>query len=997
MAAAENVSPPFVGRRAEQARLLRAWEEAAESGEHRVVLVGGEPGVGKTRLATEVTRSLADAGVTVLYGRADDPSAPFQAWASALRPVGFVDVLRELSQGAADPSTARTLLFEAAVDALDAVSPAVVVLDDLQWADDSSLALARHFGRGPSSGALLLVLVYRDVDVDTRSALWGLVADLAGDKRCHRMSVVGLSAAEIGELTGREDAEHLRERSGGNPFLVTALVAYTGEGPPPAVADVVERRVQQLSDDGRRALTIAAVCGRQASPATVATVGGRPLLDGLDECVRAGLLGALDETSYEFVHDLVRECVLASLSPARRAQLHRDVAGALLEAGADEAEVDRHRVALGGTESLAAAMASADRARAVSAYETAARDGAIAFALAEDVSLRYELAMARAEDLALAGVVYGELASLLDAAHCARDLDDPHRMATAVARMPLVFAAPPVDDLIDETLGRLPAGDGADRARVLVRKFYEATNTKHPDEVAHILDEALAMAARVGDDATLARGVVVRSIFFADSVTDADLDRLGSHEQEMAVVYGTRTLRRGRAIRVTQRMALGDVDGARREVQQLADGGLRAAAQWTVAEWRAMEAFLRGRFDEARRLSAEAAAIGSALGEDLAEPNRLMLELHIAMERGDEIPDIGAETLLVGAMHAQQPVFELRVLAEAGDCEATRRLLDGADIEETARTLRWPMLLFTFAWAVALCGERAQAATLLDHLARFSGTVVMPPLYPNACLGAADRILGLLAERAGRAAATRTHLALALEVDVRIGADVWAAHDRYLLGRVLLADDPERATALLDAAASEAGRMGLRPLAARIAEAQKVALFRPDDGGSWLALYDGVAVRLPARRGFTWLASLLERPGEEIAALDLVGGGSWDRPPALDDIAKAQYRARLTEIDAEIEMATARNDLAGGDRARLERDALLDELTRAVGQFERDRPLSADSERARINVTRALRRAVDEVRRAHPALAAHLDATVRTGLFCAYTPDPRAVPAWRTR
>lgn len=989
-------SSPFVGRRAERDRLFLTWREAAAAGDRRVVLVGGEAGIGKTRLVTEVADELANegTGVAVLYGRADDPSAPFQAWSTALRPVGFVDALRDLSRGGVDPATARTLLFEAAVDAVASAAPAVVVLDDLHWADDSTLALVRHLVRRDVAGPLLLVLVYRDVEVDRRSTLGGLIADLAMDAGTSRMSIVGLTIDEVRELTGRDDAERLRERSGGNPFIVTSLLAYTGDGPPPAVADVVDRRVEQLDAAARRAIAVAAVCGRQASRTVVERVGGATMLDGLDECARARLLVAVDEDIYEFAHDLVRECVLAALSPARRAELHRDVADALLAAGADEADVDRHRLRGGGPDSLAAAMAAAERARAAFAYETAARERAKAFDLADDTATRFELAMARAEDLALAGTVDGELDALHDAARCGRDLGDPHRMAAAVARMPLVFLAPGVADLIAETLDRLPPADSADRARVLVRQFYEATNSQHVDDVASILDEALAMAARVGDTATLARGVVVRSIFFAESITDDDLDLLAMHEDEMAAVFGTRTLRRGRAIRVTQRMALGDPDGARREIQRMTDDGLRAAAQWTVAEWRALEAFLAGRFDDARRLIAEAERIGHAQGEDLATPNRRMLELHIALERGDAVqaPD---GPMLVSGMQEHSSVFDALAAAATGDLEAARTLVASIDIDDAPRRLRWPMLLFAYASVITLIGDREPAAVLHDALQTHAGTVVMPPLYPQVCLGAADRYLGLLAELAGRPDDARRHLAHALELDVRIGADVWAAQDRYHLGRLLLHDEPERATALLDAAASEARRMGMRPLEAKVAAVRNIAVFKPQ-GGGWLIVYDGHAVRLPARRGLAWLAQLLDAPGEEIAALDLTGGGSWDRPPVLDELAKSQYRARLQALDAELDDAAARNDLAAGARARLERDALVDELARAVGRGGRDRAPTADSERARINVTRALRRAIDEIRRAHPTLAAHFDATVRTGLFCSYTPDPRALPAWLT-
>jgi hypothetical protein len=122
---------------------------------------------------------------------------------------------------------------------------------------------------------------------------------------------------------------------------------------------------------------------------------------------------------------------------------------------------------------------------------------------------------------------------------------------------------------------------------------------------------------------------------------------------------------------------------------------------------------------------------------------------------------------------------------------------------------------------------------------------------------------------------------------------------------------------------------------------------------------------------------------------------SVTRGALLDATAKAAYQARLTELGAELEAAEGGNDPARTARARAERDFLVAELARAVGLGGRDRRAASHAERARLNVTRAIRAAMANLARANPSLGRHLAATIRTGRYCSYTPDPRAPIAWK--
>jgi len=177
------------------------------------------------------------------------------------------------------------------------------------------------------------------------------------------------------------------------------------------------------------------------------------------------------------------------------------------------------------------------------------------------------------------------------------------------------------------------------------------------------------------------------------------------------------------------------------------------------------------------------------------------------------------------------------------------------------------------------------------------------------------------------------------------------------------------------------------------------------EGELWTVAYDGSAFRLRDTKGLHYLAALLREPGRERLALDLVAGGmgtgqvgraSGDTGPILDPEAKAQYRARLDDLAEEIASAERANDGERAAQAEEEREILLAELAGAVGLGGRDRKGASAAERARVNVTRAIKAAQDRIAEQSPKMGEHLAATVRTGLYCVYVPDPRSPFRWET-
>jgi hypothetical protein len=210
----------------------------------------------------------------------------------------------------------------------------------------------------------------------------------------------------------------------------------------------------------------------------------------------------------------------------------------------------------------------------------------------------------------------------------------------------------------------------------------------------------------------------------------------------------------------------------------------------------------------------------------------------------------------------------------------------------------------------------------------------------------------------------------------------------------------ERAAEMVQAAAAQVSRN----------------LFRRE-GEYWTVRYEGSVARLRDTKGLRYLARLLSDPRREFHTVDLAAAeGPSTRPglPAaragagelrvrpdlghagelLDAQAKAAYKARLGELAAELEEAERHSDPGRTATAAAERDFLVGELARAVGLGGRDRRAASHAERARLNVTRAVRAAIGNLARANPSLGRHLAATIRTGRYCSYTPDPRAPISW---
>ncbi|HWD56451.1 MAG TPA: BTAD domain-containing putative transcriptional regulator [Acidimicrobiales bacterium] len=408
----------FVGRDRESA-LLRDWWGSVGRGDGGLLLVDGDPGIGKTRLVGELARAVEGEGALVLWGRCDeDPVAPFQPFAEALgryfhaesadRISGMPEwQLAELSRlvlrlreyappfepDAGDPENNRFRFFEAVTATLSELSSngtILLVIDDLHWADQPTLLLMRHVLRNIDRAKLGVVGMYIDTEVSSEHRLRTALADLRSGLPVETVHLQGLSEDGVEELvrgwkSAPEDlAPRLHKLTDGNPLFLEEMlrqVVERGSGrandgvetpvppdldPPEAIRELVARRVSRLPEDVIYLLQAAAVSGQECEASIVAEaaeLSPEQQLDAFDRAEESRLLrrvGGLVRDRYAFSHALVRDAIYGELLRGRRVRYHHKIAVAT-ERGHGGA-LDRYVNELAHHFYMGAALADSDKA-----------------------------------------------------------------------------------------------------------------------------------------------------------------------------------------------------------------------------------------------------------------------------------------------------------------------------------------------------------------------------------------------------------------------------------------------------------------------------------------------------------------------------------------------------------------------------------------------------------------------------------------------------------
>ncbi|MFI0482043.1 BTAD domain-containing putative transcriptional regulator [Actinomadura sp. 9N215] len=824
----ETPETAFVGRASELARLEDAARDAA-AGWGGVVLVGGDAGMGKTALTERFARGLADQGWTCAWGRAPETEGAPAAWP-------WAELLRDLTAAAppddvlaarlgpllddgvtggagADAGTGRFRLHLAVGDYLTGLAdtaPLLLVLDDLHWADEETLALLVRLAGRLKERPVLLVATFRNTEVPER--LESALAALARHEPV-RIDLRGLSEPEVAALvrgtcaTSVGDAELsvIAERTGGNPFFTRETARLLdAEGLPAAtrqvpagVGDVLRRRIARLPAPVQDVLRHAAVLGRDADLRVLADLAGDE--DTVIDAVEAGLAGGLvtepGPGRMRFAHALVRDTLYDAISRARRTRLHGRVAAALerhepgevaaiahhyLESGADPAKAVRYgrRAAAAAEARFAHGVAAGLWVRVV---ETLRAEGPEA---TRD-RLAAEVSAIRAS--ALAGHVVDARERRHAAIADARALGDVRLLARIIASfdVPTLWTSREygtldhaVVDATDEALADLPGDEPELRVRLLTTLAIELEGEPH-DRGVTASAEAVRTARALGDSELIA--VALNGAYFnAYRTVDglAERRRIAAELLDLATRHDLGAYRVLAHLQV-QQAAFGSLDlpATHRHLEEgrlLAEQyGLPLLAELGFWESQLVHAF-RAPLDEAERTYERLNdAIGririwsSERGVGVLGPFCVRLVQGRAGEMLDEAAWLHRQWSHVGAT---ADVYAL-ALAAAGRTEEARRVVAGAgpvrpdyffDLTMPLRGLR----------AIAL-GDRDLAgdvyATLIPYAGAFSGGATSV-----ATVGPIAQLLGDLAlflERPAEVAAG--HYRQAAEVAGRVGAVHW--------------------------------------------------------------------------------------------------------------------------------------------------------------------------------------------------------------------------------
>ena len=520
--------------RARELDALHGWLDDARAGHGRLVLCAGEAGIGKTRLCQELA-GLAH-GDGLAWGRCVDTEGapPFWPWREVLRALG-----------AEEPPAGEARSPQDRFRAVDAVAAAVltqaqrrpllVVLDDVHWADESSLLVLRHVADRAASTRLLLVATLREPEPGTAAAR--ALTDLHRAPGCEALTLHGLGPADVGRQldalgAAGVPAEEVHDATGGNPFFVREIARAAADGTwlpgaaPRTVRDAVGARVATLDAPVRRFVEAGAVIGRRFPLTVAARMLGVPVdacLGFADTAVASGLFVQSGGGELRFVHALTRDAVQASIRTATAVALHRAAAEALEERWTGEldehlAELAWHRIALAPYGDADAAREWALRAAAGSVRRLAFEEGVRLYRAAlelptpwpDDVTAcRTHLALGRA------GYLAGDLDTALSAAVAAAELarsGRPELLAEAalvLEPVPDPTIAAMITRLCTEALGALH-GEPALRARLLALRSHLAFYAGDPELTDRASAAALELARSTADDRSLVAALRAR-------------------------------------------------------------------------------------------------------------------------------------------------------------------------------------------------------------------------------------------------------------------------------------------------------------------------------------------------------------------------------------------------------------------------------------------------------------------------------------------------------
>jgi tetratricopeptide (TPR) repeat protein len=967
-------------------------------------------------------------------------------WSQVHRELAAPADAPRLTPDTGSPEERRFGLFDAAARGLARRArrgPVLLVLEDLQWADRSSLLLLEFLVPRLRETAIVVLATYRDLDVVPEHALYGALAALSRHAHTQRLVLRGLEAetlarfvaATAGVIPSPAVVDGMVRDTGGNPFFVSEVVRLLASegrldrlaadaaeplGVPPSVREVIGERLARLSTAVRDVLDHAATIGVEFPIALLAAAAGNAPMDvlaALEEPLAARLVAEVQDYPgrWRFTHALVREFLYEALGPARRAAMHRVIGETLErlhgEADAPHLEDLAHhftRAAAGGFAAKAVEYSTRAAVRAMDRYgfDESARHYERALALLPGSERRRgDLLLGLARARKTAGDARASQ-SFFEAADLALQLGDAELLARAARRDGLWWAITShADDqralaLLEQARTRLGAGDSPLRAAVLGQlatgTVYAAGQLQAAEALAA---DAVAMARRLGDPVLLVECLVQQYQVVQHPDGFARRRQIADELEGFVAASARADLDcLVQWMRAVELLEVGDRVGAAPHVtacRRLADELRQPLHLWNATRLRVTCLLLEGRTTEAAEGMHEALELGREALGGLAIDGFLAQRAELLWQQGRLDETIA---LLETGIRTRREERTLRcglalVFAERGDVARARAEIDAlapTGIANWPRGVHWLAQLSWVGRAAAVVGDRERAAEIYTVLSPYADrTILIGPSF--FCHGSVARALGVLAGALERWDEAAVHFETALAVHRAMSAAPYVTFTERDRDAVLRAR----------------GGNGRSPAVPRAPTKAMAPVFRRE-GTFWTVGWDDGVVRLKDSRGLQYLAQLLARPGREIHVLDLVAAvqaepghaarrhlASADAGTVLDATARAAYRRRLVELRDELEESAAYGDLGRTDRLRAEMEFLTEQLASAIGLGGVARRIGGPSERARSAVTQNIRSTLRRLVEALPTLDGTLARRVRTGTFCAYEPDPARPIAWQ--
>ncbi|MFT3871422.1 MAG: BTAD domain-containing putative transcriptional regulator [Nocardioides sp.] len=632
---------PMVGREAEAATLDDALTRAMQ-GEQVFVALVGEPGVGKSRLSLELGREATAQGARVLVGRCaqGEDAPPLWPWSEALG--------RQLvTSSSTDHDAERFRVAEEVRHELGGDTPTVLFLEDLHWADASSLRVLRHVVSRADHGGLLVVATWRPAEEDGLSD----VVEALARRHANRIELVGLTEAAtislVEAITGTElapdTANAARARTEGNPFFLIeyARLARDNQVPladvlgetPRSIADVVNRRISQLPKPTVEAITAGAAIGREFELDLLALAldaDEARTLDLIEPALDSELIQDLGADRFRFSHALVRDTAYADLAPSRRERMHARLAELVAEAPGRSmraSEIARHWAAAGERrmrEAWHAAANAGEVAMAAHAPEQAVRHYASALEMVDRDQTaseheRYDLLVGYADACRWSTRLLEAVDAVDEAIAIAGRLADPElvvRAARVLARGSIWpwrlygMVSEPVVRVMRDALAQLPSDDSAVRCRLMAGLGRELVYTGDWREIEALVEEAIAAARRLGDPELLVevllagyctvwrRAANARQIVWSQEAIELAREHGFEREQVTATF-----------LHRVARCTAGDLTGAYEELMGIADEAQRHRLYFVEMATRSLHSSLAVLKDDRAAIAADAARL----------------------------------------------------------------------------------------------------------------------------------------------------------------------------------------------------------------------------------------------------------------------------------------------------------------------------------------------------------------------------------------------------